>query len=289
MSQEEFIWERLRSLSVVGQNISQVLSYIGNTFALVYFATPLIQIIRLYKGDLKASDIPLFLLLTIIFNCLFWLLNAFSSDDKLAWLPLLISNTFGLILNLTLLFLYLFLFLEKNMTKFAIFSLFVLNLVIEIGYLMFRYIITKDRGYQESTFHLIGLVATIINVLMYSSPLQNIKKLIKTGKYEMLPIVTIVSGFFATLTFLAQGIINYVSAEDIKGDEQIFQKRNATETIVSNGVSFVLLTIQAIIYIYYFLRPPKTEFTSNDIKIGENNQGLIQGDRNTINPPQEIV
>ena len=79
------------------------LSYIGNIFSLVYFITPLIQIIKAYKIKFDKNDIPLSLLVLIILNCLLWLINAFSSDDLGAWIPLLISNGTGIVVNVALL------------------------------------------------------------------------------------------------------------------------------------------------------------------------------------------
>ena len=99
-------------------NTATVLSYLGNVLSLLYFTTPLIQIIKAYRKTLNKEAIPLSLLIFIILNCLLWLLNAFSSDKLSDWIPLLISNGIGIILNLAILFLYLNLLLEKNVKKF---------------------------------------------------------------------------------------------------------------------------------------------------------------------------
>ena len=100
------------------------LSYVGNIFSLVYFTMPLIQIIQAYKSKLDKSDIPLLLLILIILNCLLWLINAFSSDDLSAWIPLLISNGAGIVINVSLLFLYLNLLLNKNWKQFLFYGIF---------------------------------------------------------------------------------------------------------------------------------------------------------------------
>ena len=170
--------KNLRKLSGSSTAI-KIFQYLGNFFALIFFASPLFQIIKLklYKEHKEIEKMPLFLILTIIFNCLFWLLNAFSGN-LWDWIPLLISNIGGLIINIVLLFFYLFIYLKRNIKKFLGFGFFVVNLIIEITYLTFRYIIDKN---DDNKFHLIGFVATIINVMMYSSPLQNIKLIIKTG------------------------------------------------------------------------------------------------------------
>ena len=246
---------------------------IGNIFALIFFASPLFQIYikKLYRNE-DIKKVPLFLILTIIFNCLFWLLNALCSDDLNDWIPLLISNIGGLIINIVLLFFYLYIFLDKKIKEFLGFGFFVINLIVEVTYLTFRYIIKKD----SDTFHLVGFVATIINVLMYSSPATNIKILIKEGKYDALPIYTLFSGFLVTLSFFVQGIISFFKARDENNSND---KRNAIETMISNGISFFLLSCLVGIYSYYYFypsRPKKVEVI--DINKGNIDDSEITGE-----------
>ena len=251
-----------KNLRMLASNpVSTILNWLGNILALLFFATPLYQIFkkRLYVGS-KIKNMPLFLILTIIFNCLFWLLQAFSSEDLGSWVPLLISNIIGLIMNVSLLFFYLYIFLQKDIKKFLGYGFFVVDLMIEISYLIFRYVVETN-----GSFHLIGLVATVINILMYSSPLQNIKKIMKEKKYEALPILTLIIGLLTTLTFLIKGILDYFTSE---GEEDA--QRSAVETMVSNGISFLLLGILAGIYTYFFCnKKERDEITKEDIEKGD--------------------
>lgn len=84
-----------------------ILQYFGNISALIYFATPLFQVYiqKLYKNIDNIKNVSLGLIISILFNCLFWILNAIASDDLSAWIPLLISNIGGLVINVALLFL----------------------------------------------------------------------------------------------------------------------------------------------------------------------------------------
>lgn len=253
----------------------ELLEWIGNILALLYFCTPLIQIIKLYKGSLNVKDIPIFLLLTILLNCLLWLLNAFSSEYLLDWVALLISNGIGLIINLAILFLYLNLYLERNLKKFLVFGIFVIDLLIEISYLMFRYIIFPEKKSDqegEEVFHSIGLVATFINVLMYGSPIQNLIRLFKTGKSSVLPIFTLVVGFFTTMTFLLKGVISY-NYFNLENDAD--ERRNAFETIISNGLSFFLISCQIGFWVYfYFTKSPNQKMEDKTKNI--ENDSLLQ-------------
>ena len=133
----------LRNLAA-NSTVITIFQIIGNFFALLFFTTPLFQIVKLklYREHHDIKNMPLFLILTIIFNCLFWLLNAFSSTNILAWIPLLVSNIGGLVMNTVLLFFYLFVYLKKNVKKFLGFGFFVVNLMVEITYVTFRYVIS---------------------------------------------------------------------------------------------------------------------------------------------------
>lgn len=270
--------KNLRYLSASSVTII-IFQILGNFFALIFFVSPLFEILRqkLYKEHRDIKNMPLFLILTIIFNCLFWLLNAFSSNNKKDWIPLIVSNIGGLVINTVLLFFYLFVYLNRNVKKFLGFGFFVVNLIVEITYVTFRYIIlpekddedSKDSSKETESFHLIGFVATIINVLMYSSPLQNLKIIMKEGKYDALPIYTLFVGLLTTLIFFIQGIISFCSA-----DEQN-DRRNAIETMISNGVSFFLLSCLAGVYAYFYFQPRTPQKVSeDDINKGNMDEGL---------------
>lgn len=233
---------------------SVALQYIGNILSCVYFMTPSIQIIRAYDKSLERDMFPLSLIIFIILNCLLWLLNAFSSDDILDWIPLIISNGLGIILNITILFLFLNLLLGSSKKKFAFYGFFVINVLVQITYGIFRFIILKDKENKEKEqseieFHYIGLAATVINVLMYLSPIFNVLKNFKTKNSDFLPIFTLGIGFLTTLVFLVQGIVSYNFYDK---DNEKDQKKYAFETILSNGISIFVIICQIAIWLYYY-------------------------------------
>ena len=221
--------------------LQKTIEWIASALSMIYFSTPLIQIIRMYKEKLNVEKLPITLIITILFNCTFWILHGIteSSSKKEIWYSLLICNCYGLLINIAILFLYLYLFLEKNIKKFIGYGLFVVNLLIEVSYLMEVWVINKKSDSND----LIGFVATVINILMYLSPATNIFKLWTTGEYEFLPIITNMVGFFTILLWLIYGILTYDSYNE-----------SAKLTLYSNCFSILIVSIQIAFWIYYFLK-----------------------------------
>ena len=238
-------------------SIQRIIEWIASILSMIYFSTPLIQIIKMYKGKLKTEYLPITLLLTILLNCTFWLLHGITSSiigDKI-WYSLLICNGYGLIINVTLLFLFLYLYLDKNIIQFIGYGLFVINVLGQVCYIIEIWVLKKGAKNNEYN-NLIGTVATIVNVCMYLSPAVNIIKLFQTGKYEFLPIVTNIVGFITTVVWLIYGILNY--------DDN---NKSSRYTLYSNGVSSIIVLIQIIFWIYYFLN--SRENNSDDDNIVE--------------------
>ncbi len=231
----------------------KVFQYFGNISALVYFSTPLFQVYKqkLYNNIDDIKNVSLALVVSILFNCLFWVLNAISSGDLSAWIPLMISNIGGLLINIVLLFWYLYVLLDHDKKRFLGYGFFVVNLLVEVGYFFYRFIISDN---SEDSFHLTGYVATIINIFMYSSPYLNYKQIVNTKKSGAIPLYTIISGICTCLIFFIQGFVSFRTIKDNKRDRQ-----SNIETMVSNTISFILLGILAALYGF--------QYTGNEIKV----------------------
>ena len=243
----------------------KILQYIGNISALVYFATPLSQMFKqkLYKKIEDIKNVSLALIISILLNCLFWVLNGFSSDDISEWIPLLISNIGGLIINIALLFWYLYVFLEGNKKQFLGYGFFVVDLLLEIGYFIYRFIISDQ---SSDSFHVIGYFATIMNIFMYSSPYLNYKKIINSKNSGSIPLYTIISGIFTCLIFFIQGFVSFRTVEASKRDRQ-----SNIETMISNAISFILLGILAALYGFHYTGSHAKPDHIDDLNINDEN------------------
>ena len=178
------------------------------------------------------------------------ILNAISSGDLSEWIPLLISNIGGLLINIVLLFWYLYVLLDHNKKQFLGYGFFVINLLVEIGYFIYRFII-NEQG--KDSFHLIGYVATVINICMYSSPYFNYKRIINSYNYKntikylvwvnskksaTIPLYTIISGLFTCLIFFIQGFVSFRELKDKANSKRLRQSN--IETMISNTISFII-------------------------------------------------
>ena len=252
----------------------KVLQYFGNISALVYFSTPLFQVLKqkLYKDVDSIKSVSLALIISILFNCLFWILNAAASEDLKEWIPLLISNFGGLLINIILLFWYLYVLLDHQKKQFIGYGLFVVNILVQIGYLIYRFII-KDSS--EDSFHVIGYMATVINIFMYSSPYFNYKTIINTRNSGAIPLYTIISGIVTCLIFFIQGFVSFRTVKD-----NIRNRQSNIETMVSNTISFILLGVLAALYgFHYTKKQTKVENHTEDLGINDDtiNENINEG------------
>lgn len=252
----------------------KVLQYFGNISALVYFSTPLFQVLKqkLYKDVDSIKSVSLALIISILFNCLFWILNAAASEDLKEWIPLLISNFGGLLINIILLFWYLYVLLDHQKKQFIGYGLFVVNILVQIGYLIYRFII-KDSS--EDSFHVIGYMATVINIFMYSSPYFNYKTIINTRNSGAIPLYTIISGIVTCLIFFIQGFVSFRTVKD-----NFRNRQSNIETMVSNTISFILLGVLAALYgFHYTKKQTKVENHTEDLGINDDaiNENINEG------------
>ena len=252
----------------------KVLQYFGNISALVYFSTPLFQVLKqkLYKDVDSIKSVSLALIISILFNCLFWILNAAASEDLKEWIPLLISNFGGLLINIILLFWYLYVLLDHQKKQFIGYGLFVVNLLVQIGYLIYRFIINDS---SEDSFHVIGYMATVINIFMYSSPYFNYKTIINTRNSGAIPLYTIISGIVTCLIFFIQGFVSFRTVKD-----NFRNRQSNIETMVSNTISFILLGVLAALYgFHYTKKQTKVENHTEDLGINDDaiNENINEG------------
>ena len=91
-----------------------ILEWVGNVFSIIYFITPTIQIVLLYKNKLQIENIPMCFLISIVLNCLFWIGLGIMKD----WVSMIICNGIGLGVNFVMVLLHLYQFFNKRLGAF---------------------------------------------------------------------------------------------------------------------------------------------------------------------------
>ena len=245
----------------------KILEWIAQVLSIIYFLTPVIQIILLYQKKLRIEKIPMFLLLTIVFNCLFWL--GLGIEEGNYWWSMIICNGIGLSVNFLMVVLHLYKFFDKRLGSFIAFSSYLIIALVVV------YILIKESIQNDVTR---GFIAMVANVLMYSSPFTNIIKLIRTGEYDFLPILTNIIGFFTCTMWIIYGIV-YTGNKD-----------SQLKTIISNLISLVMVLIQIIIWLVFFYKKNIKKIIEAENKLKENNindvlvqDGLLPEGRETVN------
>ncbi len=200
-----------------------ILEWVGNVFSIIYFITPTIQIVLLYKNKLQIENIPMCFLISIVLNCLFWIGLGIMKD----WVSMIICNGIGLGVNFVMVLLHLYKFFNKRLGAFFAFSLYLLIVIVGLFFIIKSFINDVTTG----------TIAMILNILMYSSPFVNIIKLIRKGEYNFLSILANIIGFFTCCIWLIYGIT-----------------KSDASTIISNLISIGLVLIQIITWLVFFYR-----------------------------------
>ena len=259
--------------SDTGKTIFELICQI---FSLAYFVTPIIEVLKSsHQG--KGSHLerfPILLLISIMLNCLLWTLYACTDS---IWYSMLFSNGYGLIINVVLLFFVLYIYLGKDVEKeeeeykkkskevqaklwrpkkvfyfeFIGYGIFMINVLVEIAYLMYRYVINKT----EKSLNLIGFVAMILNVFMYGSPALSF--LINKANNE-LPIYTNVNGLICCCLWCIYGFTMKEHEND-----------NDTKTVISNLVSLVVILAQIGWWLYKRFQKKKLTYDNLEENIKE--------------------
>ena len=245
----------------------KIIEWIAQISSIIYFLTPLFQIILLYQKKLRIEKIPMLLLFSILLNCLLWIGLGVGGDEL--WWSMIICNGIGLSVNFLMVVLHLYKFFDKRLGSFIAFSSYLIIALVVV------FILIKESIQNDVTR---GFIAMVTNVLMYSSPFTNIIKLIRTGEYDFLPILTNIIGFFTCTMWIIYGIV-YTGNKD-----------SQLKTVISNLISLVMVLIQIIIWLVFFYKKNIKKIIEAENKLKENNindvlvqDGLLPEGRETVN------
>ena len=214
--------------------IKQIFGWTGTGLAIIFFLTPAVPIYKLVNEQKKVNEIPGIMLICSFMNCILWADYGLLDDA----IQVYFANGLGGAITLIWITTYL-IFLGKQSLKYA-FPLIIL-LMICVGGISyaFYFIINKE---------ITGFCAMVFNVLMYAAPGEKIFRVCKTKKYDLIPILSTIGGFFWSLCWLMFGVY--------KGDLKL---------IIPNGLGLFFAILQVIVYLTFYCKKKHEE----DFSVGD--------------------
>jgi solute carrier family 50 protein (sugar transporter) len=154
--------------------LTDILGLSGNIVAIILSILPILIIKDLIVNK-NTSKVPWLLFLSTILNCEFWMIYGMLIKS---W-PVYFCNGLGLTMN-TIYLIVFFLYLESKslLQKLTYIAVLIISIIL-IYYVFF--ISTNNPK-------LIGGIACFVNVLMFASPLQNIKEVYDKKDNSFIPI-----------------------------------------------------------------------------------------------------
>ncbi|WCJ33030.1 Bidirectional sugar transporter SWEET4 [Euphorbia peplus] len=213
-----------------------VVGIIGNVISFFLFLSPLPTFFCIIKNK-DTQEFQFYPYVATVLNCMFWVLYGlpFVTEDNILVVTI---NGVGLVLEL--IYLAIFCYYDKQnkgRKKVA------LGLSAELIFIAIVVIITITTFHTHTKRALfVGIFCDVFNILMYSSPLLIMKKVIKTKSVEYMPL-------FLSLTNFANGCI-WTTYALIKLDMFI---------LISNGIGALAGAAQLILYSCYYNSTPEKE------------------------------
>ena len=208
--------------------VGDIFGWTGTVISTYFFIAPCVPFYKVVKEEMKYSDSPGLLLIFSFMNCILWACYGLLQDNSQVY----VANGIGGTITLIWITIFLIYFAGKKFILAFLLNLAVIALIAGISIVFFYFI-----GAQIT-----GLVAMVFNVLMYAAPGEKIYRVIKTGKYELIPIFSTVGGLLCSGCWLMFGIY--------KADMNL---------IIPNGLGLFFAILQVAVYLVYYCKAKKED------------------------------
>ena len=172
--------------------IEAIFGWIGLAISTYFYLSPVVPFLKVLKGEIHYKDSPGLLLLCNIMNCILWIDYGLLKNSFQLYLTCAIGGTITLIW----ITIYLIFICKKNFALSLIINIVLLGVIIGISYLFYDILDLKITGY----------VALIFNILMLAAPGEKIYTVIKTGKYELIPIFSTIGTILCAACWFMFGV-----------------------------------------------------------------------------------
>ncbi|KAF3444672.1 hypothetical protein FNV43_RR14365 [Rhamnella rubrinervis] len=212
-----------------------IVGIIGNVISFGLFLSPVPTFYKIAKKKDVEEFKPDPYIATVL-NCMFWVFYGmpFVRPDSILVVTI---NSIGLVLELIYLSIF-FTYARNNGRKKVL-----IGLAVELAFFVVIVVITLLTLHGPTKRSLmVGIICDIFNIIMYTSPLTIMKKVITTKSVRYMP-------FYLSLTNFLNGSV-WTAFALIKFDVYI---------LVSNGLGAISGAVQLILYACYFRRTPKED------------------------------
>lgn len=211
--------------------LDQIFGGVGTAIGIGLNSSAVVLFYEIYKKRRHYSQVPESYLITNIICNIVNLAYGIQLNDEM----MMISSGVGTCLAFLWGCLYLFYYSNKKMNLFLLYSFINLDLSFELLFI-FAYI-CPDDSYAGS----VALGLTVINA---GTPGQNIIQVIKTGNYNLIPIVTTIFGFLCGFCWFVFGLL-----------------KNRYLMYIPNGLGLILSILQIIVYFIMYSRHKGESFS----------------------------
>ena len=206
--------------------IGNIFGWTGTVITAYLYIAPCVPFIKVVKEEIRYSDSPGLLLIFSAINSILWIVYGLLQNN----IQLYVSSGTGAISTVIWITIFLIFFAEK---KFCLAFSLILFLIISI-------LIIANVFFYLIGDYITGLGAMIFNILMYAAPGEKILRVIKTGKYDLIPIFSTVGVFLSCICWLMFGIY-----------------KNDLNLIIPNVLGLIFAILQAVIYLMYYCKSKK--------------------------------
>ena len=212
--------------------IENIFGWIGLIISTYFYCSPVVPFIKVLKGEMNYKDSPGILLICNMINCILWIDYGLLKNSLLVYLTCSIGGTITLIWITN----YLIFVAKKKL----VLSL-VINLLLLSGWLGITYF------FYSINVEITGYMALIINVLMLAAPGEKIITVIKTGKYELIPIFSSIGSLLCAGSWFMFGVYS--------GDLKL---------IIPNGLGLLFGVFQLVIYYIFYKKRKSSKSNEED-------------------------
>ena len=229
--------------------LKTIFGMLGFFLGLIFGISPYTYFKKIQLHEINLPDIPLSMLIFNYSNNQLWLAYGILLKEFI----MIFGNIINLIIDIIFLIWYIYYYVDKKNKKCSYYSGILLLITIFLFFILVNFFPEK----------LLGKSAMIFNILMFFGPCQNIFKVIKTGNYKLLSILSSSIGFIMSFCWVLYGVFI-----------------NNINSIIPNLFGVILCLIQMLFYLIYkyktsedkkYIFSNKNNNTEIEVKIENNN------------------